>query len=1497
MKIRLKLNPFLYEVSMASFLSGLASAASGVIHPISTTRQHTNNILYGDPRLEALCQHMIRTQRNPSTEQFGLIAEQLEALIETPSDFGINEGIDEAFQEELEACIAYIRELQATPDDIDVDPILTLLSRYRGIVPNLRFEIESTIKGQKEDAIHDIHRLIQSQFSKPRELGALIEFMPDEAALLRADFKDSVAAWRGAIAEPLTLQIVIFGHDDALDADQTAIIEALDAMCEACADDGGVINAADVVLIKKALQKIYDKRLGAVEKIKSVHRKLMDDTASELKKIQDGAIKPPTEAFKKLFLAAQNYAKNRTPANLDALNVEIASYQATLQPTDPDRLFYVAKTQADFDAWFEALKEKKTKSQGLLFEAIDGVQERIISMISPITSFFESDGSGPVESRSLLDKAISLIEKASGNGIKSSVTFSMTALYHWIQKTQFPKAKTEEKTFFNDFFTAILRQIESCDFSKKEQREALVRFIKGQLASTPIMIDQFLALPTLLDTTSDTNIEDLKAALKTENHEALQAWLEKIGGESKLDEVLFSNPELEIDEEEKELLKKAIIQCADPDQFTIGLKATLQNQINLLYTTSSDLDAELLEELLETKATTKKETESKETNLESLVMQFSETTTLYLVYEICSRLLGFNTSSLEEENQKTIAHINRMGLKGKDKEEAYAKWQLENDFLSRNEHSFKSFISSLRFSDDRKKEFIETLQEKLAAFKGNPILVNFLIAVIPYMTMMIEPIIAHFVLRSAVLIQSISQLSSTDPSKKINTKLIRIVTGYFNKISSIYEEIPEKNRSQSVSDYLKINLKKDIMLNGETTSIKELFSLVNFELVSAYFPDITISSYLEEVSQFLIDEISSTSSGSLELLNYLLIFPAYVILRAFSFLIVKPLEIAFGYISKQVLWRLLNITQITESIVDKLFSKLNESTGLYHIIKEPLADVLEDIDFSDTAIEEESSDHSAILSQQDDPKKDLNEMYRSMKKAIAWHNLGISKQDIEKILKSDSKDPLEQSILDRTISQIETRFLSEIIADGLLTGIHKITQAQFLQETILKKGLGAGIHAIENLGQVSNLGEIEEKHLKTTKSDTKFQKLSKKAMSKLFDKIFKKALADLGAKQKVSIDQFIEFVNANFSRLSIDEIDSFSGKTVLEKIKYLEKLQKEIQAMMIHYSSQKEQIMDDPSINETLKTILKRKVVPLEKILSSVVPAIHEQLNRLKQEHEASEHKDKFSKIVDQRNLIIASLKSLKENLSSEETVDYSEITSRLREIDAESKRIAYALGAEKIELSHESKDFKFQVERLTTQFLEYTKILKEYEGRKKIERIFADQSEALIGIEESFQSAKQILLAAIDKEDLPSTEIVGFQTELTTLSRAARDDKPVILAKIHERIERLVLESSKSLDAFKFIQLPGFSEESKVTPPPIAPIDFNGVIVLPLKALKKKSQDVKKIDYLSISVAEHTPILKTGKNIILKQLRVEVEKYKKFFSSTETLETFFYNCCLPVFG
>ena len=300
---------------MVSILSSLASAASGAIHPISTTRQHANNVLYGDPRLEAFCQQMIRANRNPTRVGFEAIANTLEDLIAHPANYGITEGLDEAFSDELGDYIGDIRELLDTPDEITLNPILTLFSRYRGIVPNLRFEIESTITSQKHAAVEDIQHVIAAQFQEPEALKAIVSLMPDRAPIA-AGYRAQIAAWRGAIEEPNTLQLVVFGHQRLLTDDESALLEVLNAHCEACADAGAEIQIEDLILLKDSLKRILESRTGAIKKLEALQKRLLKETVATLKEAQDSAIKPLSLPFKELFEKASLYHRNKTPANL-----------------------------------------------------------------------------------------------------------------------------------------------------------------------------------------------------------------------------------------------------------------------------------------------------------------------------------------------------------------------------------------------------------------------------------------------------------------------------------------------------------------------------------------------------------------------------------------------------------------------------------------------------------------------------------------------------------------------------------------------------------------------------------------------------------------------------------------------------------------------------------------------------------------------------------------------------------------------------------------------------------------------------------------------------------------------------------------------------------------------------------------------------------------------------------------------------------------------------
>jgi hypothetical protein len=705
--------------------------------------------------------------------------------------------------------------------------------------------------------------------------------------------------------------------------------------------------------------------------------------------------------------------------------------------------------------------------------------------------------------------------------------------------------------------------------------------------------------------------------------------------------------------------------------------------------------------------------------------------------------------------------------------------------------------------------------------------------------------------------------------------------------------MPERLGNQSIVDFMKKNLKTQFSVGGDTFTLRSLISLLNHRIVSAFFPRLPLSTYVDSLIQVLADFFHQHTSTTSDWLKTAIILPAVMLLKLINFLLIRPLEFLFNKLGSYLIWKTLDLFRFTEKLLESIFNELKDSTGLYHLIREPLSEVLEGIDFDDELPQDPAT--KAILCQQDSAKRDLDEMYRSMKVCVSWFSNAISKNDVLRIMRSESKDPTQQSLQDRVISSIEVRFLSDMTSEAFLSTIHHITQAAFVEEKLIKKGLMAGIKWMKESGHVLSMPEKDEKMLKLTSSETTFQKLSDQAMSKILDKIIRKALSDLGANQKLAMDQFIRFINTHFQSISIAELENFSDQAPLDKIKNLEKLLKELKGSWIQYQAQKEHLLGSGSIKESLKGHIQKKIHPVEHLLASMIPSVEQTLEKQKEAYEREAFHSLRTSLQEQKEAIIERLKNIQTAIESDEKVDYSSIYLELNRMGETDKTIVYEpVPFGRIELSHQSRLFDRRVKLLLQQFQEVISLLKCLDQAKEIRQVFIDHRTRLErGSSEEAALVKQQLLSLL--KHLPSPDYVRLERLLeTALVHPSRS-----FDELSDAIEGLIASLTEKLNTVPFATL-DFDRSSTDSSPSDSPRAASAARAIDpsffeqLTQLKELSKEIKPIHYLSISLAEQSGLLNIGKKIVLKQLKTEVEKYKKFLNSPDTIETLFYNCVIP---
>lgn len=1217
---------------------------------------------------------------------------------------------------------------------------------------------------------------------------------------------------------------------------------------------GSTFQAAD--LLKRELA---DKRTGLVAT--TIH--------TALQTTKDEVLRSASLPIQTIYEKALSY--QRKSCSFEELNEVIARWKTNEQVNHRQQVFLQSLNPENFAEWFDRLKKMKEHSQGFLPHLTDHLQELLHDSIAPYFSILSilkpSEETATNPSRSPLQQILFLIENSSLKMVQYGIGFSLKKAHEWIQKTQIENKSPEEAAKINSIFSEILRQFEITDFTKKEQRESLVSLIKTTLSPYQIMIDNVIAMPNFHQATNHKEIQELKEILKQDDPSInIRSWMDKIGP-GQLKRKLFD--ENDYHSADEETIAQVIGIIEEISQGNLANLVQLQSLFRSIFIQEEDLSIDY--SIKVSAELNKKVTEpNQELSQEAIAQQKSllvQNSSFFLIHILTKKILSID-DNLQAELNAAEHEISKSSKE--DEQSLYTKKLADINYYEKEQNLFTHLMENLSADPlARKAEFFKSLNHMIDGSDANFLTKKMMITFLPIFFELSSKIAEHLISKVIEIIGQISLSAATDGNQRLNTDYIRKITGYLNKIDRIYRSMDPKSSDcdLSVLDLFLRQMKEKIKVNKEDCEIEEIFSLINKQIIQTFIPNSHhVSTKLNWMSAIFLNEMKHSSSAGATFLKSLFCLPCFLLTSLLNHLIVIPVESISGFVGRNLLIKTMNFTHISQSVVNIIFEKLNKTTGLYHSIKPSIVNLMENISIDELFQPSEDEDKTAILDNQNSAKRDIGEMYESLKVAVGWIKEATSKQRLIEILSSSGAIKIG-------INQFETKFFSETVAGGLLKLFHKVTQPKFIEQKIIGKSLIVANDLIKKIDQVFTLEKRRDQKAANQLCDNKFQQLSFDMMSSIFDKILNHATADLGPKEQTSIDEFIRSTKTNFQELSI--ADDLNGLSLKEKIKNLEKLKSSLFRKTAHFQQLKFNLRT--SIRDASFQNIQQKVNPLEKLIEELAISINRELDQSKKLYETSLFSDSFIALTQQKDEIIQFIQASERSIDDEEMPDYDQFAQLTGLFRSSLDLIKpYKIG---------EKQISFLSEKTRAEITKLFKFQKDYE-KNWVTLINRYQLNIIKNLGNNIDLDSPVFNSRIDLL-LGKIEEFQFINNFPKLTQLAKNikNKPNRAFALEQFKEKISTEQKTlTLRSLEFAYTQDVDNEV---------FESKGNIESLLGRIRSTAERIKPIEYLNFDLIQHTKIVAPCKKFVLKEIKKEFDKYKDFLNCNEIVETFFYNCVL----
>jgi hypothetical protein len=1240
------------------------------------------------------------------------------------------------------------------------------------------------------------------------------------------------------------------------------------------------LQGAFFSLIDQAKQELSDARTGIGTTLVS----------TLLQSVKTETLKEAPFALQQVYATALTCSSTR---KFDLLRTKITELKDHDSLSTSEKSHLESFDPAQFDEWFTTLKNFKEQRQGLVPHFTDLLEERVKKALAPLSGMFNlfvnDQTDEPAASPSLYDRILQTIESTGHKATQYLAASTFRKIHEWIKRSpDFSQRPQDEQRMLNTFFEKNIESIEDPQFLNKEYRSSLVTQIRQQLKPYQFMIDKVLVLPNFYQATDDTKIQELIEAIEDQAsaQEAIKTWLKDFEDEK----IRHIFEETAATEDDTTLIIQYIHEIESENLENI---TKLKELVSSVIVDQKGIDTDHLNSTIGRLKEKKPVEQIDHESVEEIAAHFSETASFFFVYKACTTFLG-EDNSLQKDHDKLVLEVR--DLDPSTKFEEYHKRLEKMQYLERENRSFFAQMKELD-PTKRKIDFFTRLNQIIDDSKANSINKFIIRSFAPILFDTFAAFSQHVINKAIQLIQEISVQAPTDISQRLNTDLIRQITGYLYKVTNTFHWMAQNNVDTAITDCLKMHLKEKIKFQGKEFSIDLLFSELNFKLVNTFIPDIQFSNYLEAIAELIADELNATEDTGFYLLKCVLLYPIYLLIEAMRLLIIIPLENLMNVTNKAVIWKILDLSNLTVNLVEDLFKNLNNKTGIYHIIKRPLLNLMEELDHEELFATKTDSKQTSILSQQDGAKRDIGELYAALKEAAEWFKEGLSMSAVKRKSKAEESGAATKGLIEQGIQKIETEFFSDSLAEILLEAYHKITQRTFLDKVVIGKGLRTLDKVVAELGHVEKLQELQEKETLDLRCDTQFKKKSKELMSNLFDQILKHALSELGSKQQKQIEDYFDFIKTELQNINFSELENFNDKSKREKVKILEQLRQSILKKTIELQNKKSSLEDSSISSETIKTINIR-VKKVDQILEIVSLSLSTELENAKNDFEHEQFSSQVATLKTLHETLIEKFTLLNRCIDEDESIDFDEITGLIEQFSRQLAQIKpYSIDElSTIQPSKNYLDFKANCEKFLKSCQRHQTVLNDYYYKRLFNTDLGELKDSFVTMKIASltdPTQRPLFLKSYNeflndlKEIGESSSYFSGLKELiivfskTTTEASARTKFAEFLAKVSLMIDEAKTSASS----------PDFESFSAPITPQTPDVEF---IRTSSVRFKSAITQIQKISYLNFDLLKRTGLIEYGKQIILKKVRRDVGDYREFLNSREIGETFFYNCVLP---
>ncbi len=1386
------------------------------------------------------------------------------------------------------------------------------LKEKQGIVAQIKHQLLQLLDKEKIVAPHLLKELLikltllQDQ-THPRE--------KDHSKLLLQQFQDN---YKLESSDSQVIEDLIQSLDknsslksESILAAQRVILKTLKPL------QGAVFSIIDAAKVELA-----DARIGVASTA----------VKSAIQSSQHELLKDLDLYFIEVWKAASLYSEKQSEKNYNSLKETIKKYKVNDNFTDFERTHLEKlpsiKEKDAFKEWFFELERFKNQRQGLIPQLFDTLEKKVQQLLKPIKSLLpfgsasdEGDGTtSPNHFKSLL----TFIAEGSASSIQLVLMPLLHKIADWARTQQNSRELTTK-------FDSIIQKAEQTNFLDAGKRKEFIQYIQEQFEHGQILlINHFFAIPLFGKIQEVAELVELQKIMKSADENDIKKkitdWIE--GFEGSIDDrnsfiqnkLFVKNPFHTATESMQKQFIEILNKIKAGDDLSTHIQS-LRTLISDLFIDESDTSSNHLETAKKALDQPITKLVSQGHSIDNIKDQLTDNTSFFFVYRTISKWIGLDLdlSKFSEDHDKILAQYRRAGKRSSEQDlKKYQEDLTAIEYAGYTPKTFESIVAGLDSStqEARKKSFIQTMvrlvDQSNASFASKKILKSSL----PHIFQIYHSVIGYLVSKIIKLMQNIN-FPAFKVDESLNVEFIKTVSGFLNKIHKAYEEIPHKNDGQTISDYIKEVLKKDIYLGNQKKSIPELISLFNYLLVDSFMPEFNLSNYLNEISSIFSNdlnrEFTDGNYGTL-LMKSILWIPAYILTHLLRLFILYPLEQMFSYLTKNTIWKILDLSSTTQNLIDLAFQKLNQSTGLYNVIKKPLGNLIQEID-PDTIFASSSEDNeasSAILSQQSNAKNEINQMYQGFKTVLNWFENGKSLEQINALIKNGGPSP--QGMISGLKDRFESAVLTDTIAEALIKGLLILTAPDSI-EKISFNALNVTNSMILNLGHIESLTDLQKKDDENASFETKFSQIKLSFIRNISEKMLDRVISDLGTKQQRLIEKFFKEFKNSFSIIRQD-LSSNQGFLCmpLEKINYLEGLRSILHSTILNYESKKQQILSDTSINPESLQAIHKKIIGVEKLIKDLAKSIQSELEDIKFRYELE---------YDSFNKLNTSLVELDKNLRSHfdlllKKIDRDEqVETDLSEIDLELDRFKTLIDSFKYNSEPNSEiQISSRYQKVVDQYIDiYRKMTDHKTNCKKLyeKRILQNY------IHSNINQLIFLKEATISNRDAPHYSHEQFNSLFnefhSKIDQYCTLDETVLLK---QKLNRFKLADNQDIaknnlsgdrDSFKnkfdeiFSTIYNQATNAELNNFPdllyILRIDTDPTNLFPeisqlIERVEEAVNKIKPIEIISLDLIERSGAKQLAKNKVAGILNGEIEKYKNLLNAPEFVETFFYNCILP---